>query len=149
MYYKHTNIYICFLLLYIQEHRHTIILAGLIKCYHNSIGPSRWLQDFRELDTQHGKFVLKYVHFVNYRIYFMFLLTLGCNTVSLIIIIGGGSVMEWPTMVGPKTLDRFIKSILQSGLFITLQRNISVKGICMQRSQQLANIQAKQPKYIL
>lgn len=53
--------------------------------------------------------------------------TLGCLFVSWSSVIGSGSGTAWPTIVGPKTLARFVTSILVAGLWATLKQE---KYVC-------------------
>lgn len=48
--------------------------------------------------------------------------TLGCLFVSWSSVMGSGSGTAWPTIVGPKTLDKLETSIFVSGLWATLDK---------------------------
>lgn len=56
--------------------------------------------------------------------------TIGWMFVSLIMVIGEGSAIPCPTMVGPNTLDKLFLSIWQRGLCMTLQWEGRQCGIC-------------------
>lgn len=55
--------------------------------------------------------------------------TMAWYLVSLIICRGSGSATEYPMMVGPNTLARLVRGILQSGISPTLYKNRPVKNL--------------------
>lgn len=55
--------------------------------------------------------------------------TMAWYLVSLIICRGSGSATEYPMMVGPNTLARLVRGILQSGMSPTLYKNRPVKNL--------------------
>ena len=56
-------------------------------------------------------------------------LTFGWVFVSLMIVVGDGSDIPWPTIVGPNTLAKLFWSIWHWGLFITLENKKNTSQI--------------------